>query len=459
MHDLAWIPGLNTASRVPVGIKALTRIMEASVQLATNSEHVHQRILITAMSTNSDKSFPYHRFNVERDMDAVGLEEWRKMEAIGQHTARYMEEGEGEMKKNRCVHDLMQGFDVDARNRHTETALIVAVNKGDIPAVRVLLELGADVNVENNSGLSPLYVAAMRGHEDIARMLLEAGANVKARKKDGTTALIRAAASGHQGLVSLLLDNGSHIDEKDNLGRTSLMWAASQGGEPVVRLLLSRGANVNIHSSGIGDGALHRACIKGCISTVRLLVDCGADVDSAGIKGSTPLMWAAKKGYEAVVQFLLAKGAKVDCKDDEGATAITVAAVEGHDGIVRLLLAKCLDKKEIIDAKSNGLTPLHLAIMKGHERVVGSLLNGGASVESKFISGSGEQFNMLHLAADTGHKGIVRMLLDKGAEWNAKNGVGATALDLARNQGHMEVVLLLQDFARRNRTWYGRRRT
>ena len=89
------------------GLSALRKIGEICVELATNSEPVHQRLLKLSESHDPDKRFPYHRFNVERDMDEIELQEWNQMQAIGAHTDAYMEEVEGESKQNKCVQDLM----------------------------------------------------------------------------------------------------------------------------------------------------------------------------------------------------------------------------------------------------------------------------------------------------------------------------------------------------------------
>jgi ankyrin repeat protein len=48
---------------------------------------------------------------------------------------------------------------------------------------------------------------------------------------------------------------------------------------------------------------------------VKLFLDKGADVESKGQDGRTPLSWAAENGDGAVVQLLLKKGAGVEPKD------------------------------------------------------------------------------------------------------------------------------------------------
>jgi predicted acylesterase/phospholipase RssA len=102
-----WSGVMTKVSRLPSGSAALLSIGEACVKLTTNTEPVHQRLLKRSASTDPDEQFPYHRFNVDRDMQDIGLEEWRKVEEIAAHTSAYMEEAEGEINRNKCVHDLM----------------------------------------------------------------------------------------------------------------------------------------------------------------------------------------------------------------------------------------------------------------------------------------------------------------------------------------------------------------
>jgi hypothetical protein len=93
-------------TRVPAGISILAKIGEACVALSTSSEAVHRRIYNTAHSQNPELVFPYYRFNVEREMDAIELQEWEKMIEIGDHTRRHMTEVEVEVRKDMCARDL-----------------------------------------------------------------------------------------------------------------------------------------------------------------------------------------------------------------------------------------------------------------------------------------------------------------------------------------------------------------
>lgn len=105
---LGRVPGIKSLVRVPAGIRAVTTVADACVRLATSSESAHQSILRRSQPRNSWQGFAYHRFNVERDMGSIDLQEWQKLEEIAECAARYMDEEEGREKRNKCAQDLIR---------------------------------------------------------------------------------------------------------------------------------------------------------------------------------------------------------------------------------------------------------------------------------------------------------------------------------------------------------------
>jgi len=102
---VSLVPGWKTAKHFPPGVLALIKMTSALSSLITNSEDVHQRLLRAARTP--DKAFPYFRFNVEREVGDIGLEDWKKEEEITVHTASYLEEQEAEERKTACVKVLI----------------------------------------------------------------------------------------------------------------------------------------------------------------------------------------------------------------------------------------------------------------------------------------------------------------------------------------------------------------
>lgn len=67
---------------------------------------------------------------------------------------------------------LLGGADAQGR-----TPLIYAVQSGNIPAVKVLLDAGADVNAADIYGNTPLRTAAAEGTLEMVKLLVSAGAD------------------------------------------------------------------------------------------------------------------------------------------------------------------------------------------------------------------------------------------------------------------------------------------
>jgi len=111
------IPGtklFRTIGNSTRGMLQLKRIAEASVRMSTSSEPVHQELYKLAHS-GFDNSLRYHRFNVEKGMDSIGLEEWKANERLAQLTDDYMREGEAEKKRDDCVKDLVNPGPVECK--------------------------------------------------------------------------------------------------------------------------------------------------------------------------------------------------------------------------------------------------------------------------------------------------------------------------------------------------------
>ncbi len=145
--------------------------------------------------------------------------------------------------------------------------LLAAVRKGDVAAVKALLDNGANVNAKSPYGATPLFFAANRGNIEIVKLLLERGADV---------------------------------DVKDTFyGATALTWAAEKGRMEILKLLLAKSA------AGAGD-VLESGVEKGNIEMVKVALAKG------GIKPATlteTLMQATADKHTEIVELLRQAGA------------------------------------------------------------------------------------------------------------------------------------------------------
>jgi ankyrin repeat protein len=114
---------------------------------------------------------------------------------------------------------------IDARDKHSGTALIRAVHATSCEMVNLLLEKGAAVDASTPNFMTPLLWAAEDGNDGIIELLLKKGADINHRNDDGDTALMLAAANEATSTIKLLLKNGAIVSFKNNNNETALAIA------------------------------------------------------------------------------------------------------------------------------------------------------------------------------------------------------------------------------------------
>jgi len=222
------------------------------------------------------------------------------------------------------------------------------------------------------------------------KRLLNSNVDVNETNYSGCTALIWAIVFKRKDFVSLLIDEGANIEQPDTKGTTPLMFAALAKDENILRKLLASGANVNASQTGgkneIGTTALHHAVTrKDNYTTIKLLIEHGANVTSADETGRTALMKAAWWGDVAHIRLLLGAGADLERRSNIGQTALHESiSTSANVPIIRLLISKGANVKT---ADKWGKTPLMDAANWGHIEVVKLLVEAGADVERKSNEG------------------------------------------------------------------------
>ena len=81
------------------------------------------------------------------------------------------------------------------------------------------------------------------------------------------------------------------------------------------------------------------------------------------------------------------------------------------------------------------------AAKTGDSALVENLLDRGADIEAR---DNNHGRTALMLASGRGEVVVVKTLLDHGADINARNKEGSTALDIAYDEGHQEVISTLR---------------
>jgi ankyrin repeat protein len=129
--------------------------------------------------------------------------------------------------------------DLNVRNAHGETALMLACLKGHVPLAKLLISRQADIN---HPGWTPLHYAATGGHLELIQLLLEESAYIDAESPNGTTPLMMAARYGSGKATQLLIDEGADLLIKNQLGLTALDFA-KQGNRPDAQEIISKALN------------------------------------------------------------------------------------------------------------------------------------------------------------------------------------------------------------------------
>ncbi len=176
---------------------------------------------------------------------------------------------------------------------------------------------------------SAVLTALYHNKRDEARTLAEGAA----------LTIWEAAALGRDERVRQLLDEEPALANAWSPdGYPPVGLAAFFAGASTVRLLLDRGADVAAAARNTMQvQALHAAVGARNEESVALLLERGADVNARQQAGYTALMAAAGSGRQDLVDLLLKHGADRSLRSDEGKTAADIAKEHGHADVAASL--------------------------------------------------------------------------------------------------------------------------
>ena len=413
--------------------------------------------------------------------------------------------------------------DVNVCDKDGFTLLAWAAHEDNLPAVRLLLLLGANPapgDVPHDH--TPLFFALQQQDDKMANLLREAAYGTTAATADGQPGsgppdqkLVAASRASRLGEVSAALAAGADINARDKDGATALYREVAERRANVVALLLLKGANPNVAKN---DGRTPlMQCVTGFdMASERMLMDlivAGADVNATARDGTTALSESVHCCNNTGAQWMIWRGASLDVHSPDGTLMQGASLHTDWPSMVELLKRAGLkeeaspltEKKDfaLFNAVRSGdlraveaelekgtsanitnrydQTALEWAVCYDHFDMVDLLLRHGADINHQH-SYNGE--HIIHTLAswkdaDHGHAEVrIQKLVDRGANPNllmhdgstplmvaARDGIsgpsmevllqlttnldardkqGMTALGLARQHGHAQVVKLLE---------------
>jgi ankyrin repeat protein len=180
---------------------------------------------------------------------------------------------------------------------------------------------------------------------------------------------------------------------------------------------------------------IRRYLFMSIINFLRFIYSFGADanemlIDSVYRGDFETAKYALQDGF-------IHSGADINIRSD-GYTPLHLALLCGRFELVKMLIERGAD----VNAKSDqeDLTPLHLAIVIGNIESITLLIEKGANIEAKSSFGT-----PLHYATYYEKPDVAQLLLDKGADVNAKSENNDPALHIAieNNNLNMRIAKLL----------------
>lgn len=179
-----------------------------------------------------------------------------------------------------------------------------------------------------------------------------------------------------------------------------------------------------------------RALVSDNSSTMVNLIFRGFDANTLDSRGRPGLVAALHQDSLKVFDVLL-KAPKIDVNlaSRQNETPLMMACIKGHLKLVKELI------KRGADVNREGWTPLHYAVSAPSEdgsdlKMVALLLQHHAYIDAASPNGT----TPLMMAAQYGTRSAVELLIKEGADPKLKNQQGLTAVDFASRADRAEVV-------------------
>jgi len=260
------------------------------------------------------------------------------------------------MKKTLLVFEILflLAFFFSCNSNEPGDKMLEAAANGDINTIKNYLDQGVDINYQNSNLLASEETACMKAAEkgqiEALKFLIENGADFKKGNSGGENPISYAGKKGQFEVVMFLINKGEDVNyQENNYGMTPLLYATEYGDVEFIKELIKQGADKSIRTKS-GHTLLSIAALNKHVETVKFLLENGADPNVSGRYGWTNLTWAIfttdyikfeiPENIKSIVEALLKAGADINQQDADGNTVLIHAAQQDALVLTNYLIEK-----------------------------------------------------------------------------------------------------------------------
>ncbi|XP_067667460.1 ankyrin repeat domain-containing protein 50-like [Haliotis asinina] len=333
-----------------------------------------------------------------------------------------------------------KGCNMSLLDNKENNILHMACYGGHIAIVKFVLSLDiVDINSREHYGRTCVMVAAHRGRMDVLKYLLKRGGDVSLLDKTGENILHIACRGGHVEMVKYIISRDYvDINSKGRDGRTVGMVAAQFGYRNIFDLCACAGCNLSAVDAE-GNNILHVAILGGHQGMVKhVLAQRHVNINSRGMNGKTPLIFAAFEGHKDVFYSILDEGGAPSFVDKNGDNILHWACRGGHAEMVKYIMSQ--NFTDINSRGRDGRTPIMVAAAYGRRRAFDLVLSKGG--DASLVDTNGD--NIVHWVCTGGHVEMVKYIIAQNfTDINSKGKNGKTPIMAAAARGYRVVFDLV----------------
>ena len=308
----------------------------------------------------------------------------------------------------------------DSQAEVVREALFACIEKRWIGCLKALLDRDVDPSAHREDGSIPIITAVKMQDDDTLDLLLRKGA------KDLEIAVAQAIYLGYKSGFEVLWKRVAHTAD---LVRTAACIASITNQIAILKVVLkAEKPEMILHRYGSKVRTIcHNWCSKKIFQRLVPRLDWTLEVDDP----SVPLLCAVSKGHFSCTSYLLQHDADPLIQDDKGLTPLLWACASGNLELVKLLL-----KRGASVSLPQGQEELSFAdIKKAYHRQRMNEAIRFLSFHNPLLQQTEDAHNIqlslspLLVALLKGHPDVVRLLLEAGASRRRLSDWCTTALD------------------------------